>query len=160
MKRFLKNLAKSFGIAVFAGFVTSTVCVAIVYLGGFEYGNKYAPDILRNVGILTLVMFWPLFLAQLITFKFDDINDDYEDPIADRVTVSKHIEIADNNGIPKVVHPAEIAELKTSDENDPDLEYFRKQMLKGLRTPEEIAEDVEENGSSWEDDGYGGAIKK
>jgi len=123
MKRFLKNLVKSFGIAAFTGLVTLIVCVAIVYLGGFEYGNKHAPEILRNVGILTLVMLWPLFLAQLITFRSDDIDPEEEDDTLDEEKV------------------------------DPDLEYFQKQMMKGLRTPEEIAEDVEENVSSWENEG-------
>ena len=123
MKRFLKNLVKSFGIAAFTGLVTLTICVAIVYLGGFEYGNKHAPEILRNVGILTLVMLWPLFLAQLITFRFDDIDPEEEDDTLDEEKV------------------------------DPDLEYFREQMLKGLRTPEEIAEDVKEDISDWEDEG-------
>ena len=133
MKRFLKNLVKSFGIAAFTGLVTLTICVAIVYLGGFEYGNKHAPEILRNVGILTLVMLWPLFLAQLITFTSDDIDPEEEDDTLDE-------------------------EDDTLDEEkvDPDLEYFRKQMLKGLRTPEEIAEDVEKDIPTWEDEG--GAI--
>ena len=125
MKRFLKNLIKSFGIAAFTGLVTLTICVAIVYLGGFEYGNKYAPEILRNVGILTLVMLWPLFLAQLITFRFDDIDPEEEDDTLD----------------------------EGDDGLDEDLEYFRKQMMKGLRTPEEIAEDVKEDISDWEDEG-------
>lgn len=103
--------------AFLAGWVTLALCIAMAYLGGPEQGAKWTPEIMRNIGILTLIMTWPVILAQMITFTSDD----------DVVVVETDEDWTERTGV---------------GETDPDLAYFQQSLMRGLRTPEEI--DAEE----------------
>lgn len=82
MKRFLKNLGMSALYALLVGVITLSFCLWVTLLGDVPLTIGERLEIYKTVAIITLV-FWPLFLAQLIIFTSDDIDPEEEDDTLD-----------------------------------------------------------------------------
>jgi hypothetical protein len=84
MKRFFKNLAKSFLLAGLTGFISLVFCIGVLFLGGTEHAIKHIPETAKFIVLLVFVMLWPVFLGAVYTLKPaseepEPIEDD-EDP--------------------------------------------------------------------------------